>query len=114
MPLCSERNFVDSMYVCIKSEGSCPKHPPLYIHKKPCAWSVTADGTYTQLPDSPTTPTMLMLLALSNVVVSDVYQEQQEQERRKHILDQIMTVEARLRLSNIGECSKVVPRQRTC
>lgn len=29
-------------------------------------------------------------------------QEQQEQERRKQILDQIMTVEARLRLSNIG------------
>ncbi|CAM9163561.1 unnamed protein product [Hapterophycus canaliculatus] len=29
-------------------------------------------------------------------------QEQQEQERRKQILDQIMTVEARLRLSNIA------------
>lgn len=31
-----------------------------------------------------------------------VYQEQHEQDRRKQILDQIMTAEARLRLSNIG------------
>lgn len=35
-------------------------------------------------------------------------QEQQEQERRKQILDQIMTVEARLRLSNIGASGVVM------